>query len=120
LDEAVTFSGDCGEFDWSEVTTFIFYLSFAFTSPIQKQAEIEYLPTQYFAEYCKSQGLDGVRYISSARGFQHYGIGKAHYNYVLFDDANASFFEAYRYKVEDIQYKIKKECLVPLKDEGKM
>ena len=45
-----------------------------------KRDFIEYLPTQYFAEYCKSKGLGGVKYLSSVTK----ALGS--FNYALFYD----------------------------------
>ena len=118
LDQAtvIDYAEEDGEFRGLEIVSFISQLSFAFAAPVQKKAEVEYLPTQYFAEYCKRKGLDGIQYVSSARGFGLYGVGDTHFNYVLFDDTNVAFCEAYRYKVEKIEYRINKECIIHLKD----
>jgi len=103
------------EFDSLEIAGFILFLSYAFSVPIRNSGEIDYLPTQFFSEYCKRKGFDGVKYISSARGFHGYGGKNNNYNYVLFDDSNVDFKEAYKYKVNNIIYDIDKECIIHLK-----
>lgn len=118
LREHSTYSGFSGaEFDSNVISGFVLFLSLAFSRPIQVQAELEYLPCQYFAEFCKTKGFSGIQYISSARGFHGYPKGN-HYNYVLFDDSDVVYKEAFRYMVQDITYKTHQECPVMLKDEG--
>lgn len=99
-----------------DVLGFIARLGHNFAVPIQRP-EIEYLPTQYFTEYCKQKGFSGVRYVSSARGMHVYG-DKNNYNYVLFEDSNVTFQEAYGYTVKNITYQICKEAQIYLKDDG--
>ena len=106
------------EFEAPDVAGFIMFLGQAYAWPIQGQAEIEYSPTQFFSAYCKSKGLAGIQYISSARGFHGNGGPLNHFNYVLFDDADVSFVEAHRYKVNAIQYTVEQECSIVLKGEG--
>lgn len=113
-----SYNGTIGEeFPSLEVAGFILYLSYAFSVPVQKQAELEYLPAQYFAEYCKKRGLSGIKYISCARGF--YGFPtENNYNYVLFDEENLEYKEAFQYQIQGISYDAKKECPIHLKHKG--
>lgn len=101
------------EFDSSDIAGFILLLSYSFAKPTHNP-EVEYLISQFFSAYCQAAGFDGVRYISSARGF-HGDCSKNHYNYVLFDEANVEYVEAYKYKIEGITYDIKKGDVVHLK-----
>lgn len=103
------------EFNPFDILEFITYLGHYFALPIQRP-EIEYLPTQYFAEYCKQKGFSGVRYVSSARGL-HLGKNENHFNYVLFDANNVAFKDAYGYTVKNISYEITKDAQIYLKDE---
>ena len=101
------------EFSSLDVSGFVLYLSYAFSRPIQSNAEIEYLPSQFFTAYCKKNGFDGIRYVSCARGF--HGFPKEnHFNYVLFDDNHVTFKSAFNYEVEDICYAFQKKEVVNL------
>lgn len=44
---------------------FMLYLMNDFTKPIKGEPEVEYVPYQFFAEFCKMKGLDGIKYRSS-------------------------------------------------------
>ena len=57
----------CEELDDFDYGGFLYMLMYAFATPVNKSAEEEYLPCQYFSEYCKKKGFAGVRYFSSAR-----------------------------------------------------
>ena len=48
-----------------ETMRFAMYLSSEFRKPIDSLKELEYLPMQYFSEYCKAKGIDGVKFLSS-------------------------------------------------------
>jgi len=69
--------------DSPTLSTFMFYLSYDFSKSAHD--ELDYLPCQYFAEYCKSKKIDGIRYLSSAKGFPN-SPKKGKYNVVLFND----------------------------------
>jgi len=107
------------EFEPIEVAAFILGLGFAFAKPVSVSAELDYLPCQYFAEYCKQKGLAGIRYISAAKGFQ-FDNRQNHYNYVLFDEHNVEFSTAHEYIVKGISYDIKlhQQVCLDTKDEG--
>lgn len=107
---------DGDEFDPLDVSNFILYLSHSFAAPVDRnEAETEYLPAQYFAEYCKKNGLDGIKYVSSSVGLANECNSKNPYNYVLFDDNNVEYVEAHKYSVKRIDYKVIKEDVVELK-----
>lgn len=96
-----------------EICSFILYLSHAFAAPIKN--DMDYLPCQYFAEYCKQCGFSGIRYVSAARGF---APTDAHYNYVIFKDEELVFREANLYKLANIKHTISHEGPSFLKDDS--
>lgn len=113
LDNGGTAYGRIGEeFDSADVAGFILILSHYFSKPTYNQ-EIDYLVSQYFSAYCQTKDFDGIRYISSARGF-HGDCAKNHYNYVLFDESDVEYVEAHKYRVEEIVYDIKEETFINL------
>ncbi len=72
-------------------------------------SDMEYLPLQGFAEYCKNKGYSGIIYPSSC--MEHYESEKEYYNYVFFDDENIQWLHSELNKVIQINYdlyKIKK------------
>lgn len=86
-------------------------LGIEFSKPIDATKNfIEYLPTQYFAEYCKSRGLDGMKYLSfvskTLRGF----------NYALFYDKLMKYRKKEVRLVKRIEYKHER---IPIKDKMK-
>ena len=87
------------------LSTFMFCLSYGFAKPVINN-ESDYLPYQYFAEYCKSKNLDGIRYVSSAKGFRN-DSAEANYNVVLFDDKKVKCKDSNvkTYRIDGINYK---------------
>lgn len=68
--------------------------------PLRKtDTPFEYLPTQYIAEFVKSQGYDGVQYEST--------IEKNGFNVALFDQNLVECFEVKTYEVTKIKYEKK-------------
>lgn len=85
------------------------YLSIGFSKIINsKDKELEYLPTQAFAEYCKKLGIDGISFSSSVydkcdrEGFNK--KIKPDYNYVFFNDDGIEFIDSELIKIKDIEY----------------
>lgn len=85
------------------------YLSIGFSKIINiKDKELEYLPTQAFAEYCKKLGIDGISFPSSVydkcdeNGFKK--KIKPDYNYVFFNDDGVEFVDSELIKIKDIKY----------------
>ena len=89
-------------------------LMHAFATPVNKSAEEEYLPCQYFSEYCKKKGFAGVRYFSSAMGYHQFRTPQGMYCYVLFDDDDVEYAGANRVRLNDIVYHVFKCCPVYL------
>lgn len=117
LQSTADFADGTSEFSSMEICSFILYLSIAFSSPIGNgiSRDLDYLPCQYFAEFCKNCYFSGIQYISAARGF---GETENHYNYVVFNDDNLVFKEANKFTVTNIVHTIRKDCSVFLKDDG--
>lgn len=104
------------EFDTLDVSNFMLFLSYSFSAPVDRnEAETEYLPAQYFAEFCKNKGFDGIKYVSSSVGLANELSNPNSYNYVIFDDNNVEYVEAYNYSVKRIEYDVKKGKQVVLK-----
>ena len=89
------------EFSGKDISCFVLYLSYAFATPCNHNRELDYLPCQYFAEYCKRAGFSGIRYKSAARGFYNC---EDDYNYVIFEDSDLVFQNASEYVVKEINY----------------
>lgn len=88
----------------SFICNFMMYLLIGFSSPIDKnKKELEYLPFQYFAEYCKTKEIDGIKFLSSVMS-QDNSKGEFNYNYVIFDDKNVLWKKTDVYKVTKITY----------------
>jgi hypothetical protein len=77
--------GDIGEekltFETNKIMFFMLYLMNDFIRPIKGEPEVEYSPFQYFIEFCKMKGLDGIKYRSSLMS-----IGEDNFNFVFFSD----------------------------------
>lgn len=71
------------------------------TKPINEQPELAYLPFQYFAEYCKNSGLNGIEYYSSVRPHDEFNS-----NYVFFNDVDFDYIDSNVKKIKMIQYDI--------------
>lgn len=102
LNREVSISGSIFE-EWDSLTVsnFMIYLSLSFARPIDmKKKELEYLPTQYFAEYCKQQKVDGIMFLSSLMEHEHI----ENYNYVFFDDLDINHISTNVYYVNGLKY----------------
>lgn len=68
--------------------------------PIRRNdSPFEYLPTQFIAEFIKSQRYDGVAYEST--------INKGGYNFALFDESLVECIEVETTEIVDIKYRTK-------------
>ena len=89
-----------GEFELNfilENMPFISKLSEELSKPINpKDANLEYLPSQFLCEFIKHIGYDGIVYNSSlAKGV----------NYAIFNDSKLKITKKFRYKVDNIDVK---------------
>lgn len=77
-------------------------LSGKYLKPIESERkEIEYLPTQYFAEYCKSKNnIDGIAHLSSV---MCHGVEK-HRNFVLFESSKVDILKKSVVSINSILY----------------
>jgi hypothetical protein len=74
------------------------HLSTELAKPIDPNlADIEYIPTQFLAEFIKNSGYKGLKYKSSL------GPGD---NIIFFSDEYVEFIKTVLYNVDDIEYKI--------------
>jgi hypothetical protein len=72
------------------------WLSYSFALPVDNEDEIEYLPTQYLAEYIKKSGFDGIKYDSS--------LSEGGINVALFDQTKAEAISSRVYQVQSVMY----------------
>jgi RES domain len=88
-----------------ETLNFMSCLSNEFRKPIDTIKELEYLPMQYFTEYCKSKGIDGIKFLSSvmSNSIIDRNFNK-HFNITLFDDTNVEYVDSEVYEVDEIKY----------------
>lgn len=72
-------------------------IAFEVAKPLRRNdSSIEYLPTQYIAEFIKSQGYDGVEYASTLR--------EGGYNIAIFDERLFECETVHTIEVTNIQY----------------
>lgn len=72
-----------------------------FSLPVDKKdSNIEYLPTQYFAELCKFNQLGGIKFLSSVMDNSE----KKHFNVTLFSDQNVFCKNKELRRVNSIKY----------------
>jgi hypothetical protein len=67
-----------------------------YSRPINPSNELDYLPTQFFSEYVKRKGFDGIQYGSS--------INKGGKNVTLFKSEHAKCQETMSVKIDQIRY----------------
>jgi hypothetical protein len=77
------------------------WLSYSFALPVDNEDEIEYLPTQYLAEYIKNRGFDGIKYDSS--------LAEDGINVALFDQTKAEAISSKVYQVQSVLYMAARE-----------
>lgn len=83
------------------VSNFMMYLIISFSRPIDSnKKELEYLPSQYFSEYCKTNGYDGIMFLSSVMDREY----ENNYNYVFFNDLGIKYKITEVYYVDSIKY----------------
>jgi hypothetical protein len=79
-------------------------LGMRFSLPVEGNNDIlDYLPTQYFAELCKDNKLDGIKFLSSVMNNEP----DHHYNVTLFDDTITKCKNKYVHRVFSIKYEHK-------------
>lgn len=79
-------------------------LGMRFSLPVEgNNNSIDYLPTQYFAELCKDNKLDGIKFLSSVMNDEP----EQHYNVTLFDDTITKCKNKYVHRVVSIKYEHK-------------
>lgn len=77
-------------------------LGLNFSLPVNKSdANIDYLPTQYFAELCKANKLDGIKFLSSVMN----NGNKQHYNITVFNDKFTKCIKREVRRVLSIEYR---------------
>ncbi len=91
------------------VIEFMTNMSRGFSKPIKGEEGIEYAPYQYFAEYCKNKGRDGIKFQSSVmpnsnNQWGKYGTEQEHYNYVLFTDEKTKIVGRKAVLVKKVEY----------------
>lgn len=83
---------------------FMRYLSINFLKIVgEDKKDVEYLPFQYFAEYCKNKGYVGIMFPSSIMK----NSIDTHYNYAFFNKDNIYWMDSKLIKIGEIIYKIK-------------
>jgi len=100
------------DIDLKKLTEFYNFMFHQFRQPIDpEEADIHYLITQYFVEYVKSKGYDGIAHSSGAIG----GINDfnqcervENINYVFFDDQDFKFIECDILQVANNTYSVSK------------
>jgi hypothetical protein len=89
------------KWDTGFATQFMLYLILSFSSPIYgSDKELDYLPSQYFSEYCKTKHFDGIMFLSSVMEKS----SGANYNYVFFEDTNIIYESTDVYHVDRLKY----------------
>ena len=74
-------------------------MSYEIAKPIRRNdSPLEYLPTQYIAEFVKSQGYDGVEYESTLR--------RGGLNVALFDESLVECIDVKTIEVTNVDYTI--------------
>lgn len=107
FDSSASISGNiCEKLNSSDISDFMGYLLLGFNRPVfGDNKDLEYLPYQYFAEYCKRRGLDGMKYISSMNG----GPSK-NYCYSMFNNNDFCWITSDLYHIKNVIYDF---CKVP-------
>jgi len=84
-----------------QILDFMIVFMYAFSRKINGDPEIEYSPFQYFVEYCKKFGLDGISFDSSVMNKID-----GNYNYVFFSDENFEIVDKTSKRIREISYRI--------------
>jgi hypothetical protein len=102
LSDSASISGTIyDKWDSLFVSNFMMYLINSFSRPIDaNKKELEYLPSQYFSEYCKKKGFDGVMFLSSVMKRN----SLKNYNYVFFDDTDVVYKSTDVHFVSGLKY----------------
>ncbi len=102
LELSACIGGTIGEYPSAkDISDFMMYLLLAFTRPIDvTRKQLEYLPTQYFTEYCKTKGYDGISFLSSVME-KNSTLNK---NYVFFNSNNLELLSVNGKSINDVKY----------------
>ena len=100
LDELSPFSGDNTFIEWYAINMAVLKsISKDIAKPLRSQdSEIDYLPSQYIADYIKSLGYDGICFKST--------LYKDGLNYAIFDEKKFECFDINRKHVSEVKYRI--------------
>ena len=87
--------------DSLDVSRFMLYLVIGFSKPISdSDKELDYLPYQYFAEYCKQKGLEGIAFPSSVM----INTDEKHLCYTMFSDTKFKYIDSGLVLTTSIKY----------------
>lgn len=98
---SATISGNNNDkLDSCDISGFMGYLLLGFNRPVfEDNKDLEYLPYQYFAEYCKRRGLDGIKYNSSMNRRP-----SKNYCYSMFDNNDFCWITSDLYHINNLTY----------------
>lgn len=93
------------EFSREFVMIFLSNLQIDFQNSIlDSEKDIKYLPMQYFTEFCKNKGYDGIMFPSSV--MEQYENGRGYYNYIFFKDKDIRWIDSELIKIRQINYDV--------------
>lgn len=83
--------------EFMHIRPYLLKLEQELSTPIRKRdANLDYLPTQYLCEFIKSEGFDAIEYRSA--------MVEGGYNLAVFNDRNLECVESDHYQVKKIKY----------------
>lgn len=82
-----------------DVVYFMLYFSLDFSQVIRNEDDHQYAPYQYFAEYCKMKGIDGIKFHSSLMYETDENM-----NYVFFSDSEFDLENTFIKKTQRLKY----------------
>lgn len=92
-----------GRFSRAYIKAFLNNLQIDFSCPISdNDKDINYLPMQYFSQYCKYKHYDGIIYPSSV--MEQYEKAKHYYNYTFFKDTHIRWVDSELVRIRKIRY----------------
>ncbi|MGG7077364.1 RES family NAD+ phosphorylase [Clostridium sardiniense] len=105
----VGYVGDESKMYIEFICQFLFYFNVNSCKVIKEsEKELEYLPTQIFAEYCKNKKLDGIMYPSSVSNANvlETDVNKPiqGYNYVFFSEEGLDYIDSKKVEIKSIKY----------------
>lgn len=100
LDKISPFSMDVFNVEWFSINMSILKkISREIAKPLRRQdSDLDYLPSQYIADYIKSLGYDGICYRST--------LNKNGVNYAIFDSKKFECIEVHLVHIDSVEYKI--------------